>query len=145
MGRMTVFVTICVLAACLLGGLAWKRHKASSVHLPAEKVTRANRKNFKSIEICPGPVCCKAAVDHAGKRLLLERSPRLPLDKCDRIRDCNCTFINHSDRRASDDRRNPYGSLSTSGAIGMRDANQRAGMDRRSSSNTDSEDQRNRD
>jgi len=135
---MTTFVTICILIAALLGGLAWRRNKAAAEFRPAEGFTPATRKQFKSIEVCPGPVCCGAAMDMAGKRQLLEHSPRLPLDKCDRIRDCNCTYINHSDRRAGDDRRNPYGSLSKAGQIGMREANKREGMDRRASSHDES-------
>jgi hypothetical protein len=134
---MAAFVIICLLAAGVLGGLAWRRQKADSEFKPAEKITPSNRKTFKSIEICPGSDSCQVAMDHAGKRILLEHSPRLPLDRCDRINDCNCTYINYSDRRAGDDRRNPYGSLSQAGAIGMRDANKRAGMDRRATTKAD--------
>jgi hypothetical protein len=134
---MVSFLVICIFAGCLLGGLAWIRNRRDSEFTPAPKIARENRTQFKAVEVCPGSVCCQAAMESAGKRILLEHSPRMPLDKCDRIADCKCTYINHLDRRAGDDRRNPFGSLSQAGMIGMQEANLRAGMDRRESVDSD--------
>jgi hypothetical protein len=134
---MVTFLIICVFVACLLGGLAWYRSKRDSESTPAPKIARDSRTHFKAVEVCPGPVCCQAAMDSAGKRILLEHSPRMPLDKCDRIEDCKCTYINHRDRRAGDERRNPFGSLSQAAIISMQEANQRSSTGRRTTDEGD--------
>jgi hypothetical protein len=91
------------------------------------------RRNYKSASIHPGENCCQAIREFGKTRFLVEEAPRLPLERCDRIGECLCKYDNYPDRRNGDDRRNVYGSMSTTGEIGMRDANHRSGMDRRAS------------
>lgn len=99
-----------------------------------EVTTKARRRNFKGASIQPGDKCCQAAREQANTRYLVEEAPRIPLERCDLIGECVCKYHNHPDRRAGDDRRNLFGSLSTSGEIGSEVSNIRSGMDRRSSS-----------
>jgi hypothetical protein len=91
------------------------------------------RRNYKGASIHPGENCCQAIREFGNTRFLVEEAPRLPLERCDRIGECLCKYDNYPDRRNGDDRRNVYGSMSTAGEIGMRDANHRSGMDRRAS------------
>lgn len=114
---------------------AEKPVKAAKQIAPQPKAAKkARRRNFKGASIKPGNICCQAVRELSAKRYLVEEAPRLPLESCDRVGECVCTYHNHPDRRAGDDRRNLFGSLSTSGEIGSRGSNVRSGMDRRSSS-----------
>jgi len=133
---MLLFVFTCVLLAVLLGGLAWYKQRSARLERIAAAAAAARRKDFKAIEIKSGPDCCAAVKEHCGRRILLESSPRLPLEGCDRLAECQCTYINHDDRRGRENRRNPYGSLSQ-GSFGLRDANKRSGFDRRGSSESE--------
>ena len=98
------------------------------------------RCHFKATSIHKGDDCCHSAEKLHGKRFLLEDVPMLPLESCDRIGDCKCVYRNHADRRAGDDRRHLYGSLSKAGEIGMQGANKRSGMDRRAGSDDEYDD-----
>ena len=93
----------------------------------------AHRRNFKGASIQPGDQCCQAVREISSTRFLVEEAPRLPLERCDRIGECACKYNNHPDRRSGDDRRDLFGSLSTSGEIGTDISNVRSGMERRSS------------
>jgi len=98
-------------------------------------VTRSSRRrSFKGAAINPCENSCAASRALAGKRFLVEHAPRLPLEGCDKLDTCACKYHNYPDRRQDDERRNVYGALSTVGEIGMKSANKRTGMDRRSSS-----------
>ena len=134
---METFIGILLLAGMLFGGLAWWKQRSHELEVEEERSHRGPRKDYLAVEIAPGPNCCKAAKEAASQRLLLEHAPRLPLDDCDRLAECKCTYVNFPDRRCGEDRRNPYGSLSKAGVIGMAEANQRAGLDRRKSVNSD--------
>jgi len=89
------------------------------------------RRRYKAASVAPGEDCCGAVAALKDQRFLLEEVPRLPLEACDRVGGCQCTYRNFADRRSGDDRRNIYGSLSGSGGMGMSGANHRSGMDRR--------------
>lgn len=95
------------------------------------EVRQGRRRNFKGASVYPGEDCCQAVREFGNTRFLVEAAPRLPLEGCDRISECVCKYNNHPDRRSAEDRRNVFGSLSTSGEIGMRSDNKRSGMDRR--------------
>lgn len=96
-----------------------------------------NRRHFKASSIAAGENCCPAVVKLQGKRFLTEEAPVLPLERCDRISECACTFNHHVDRRCGDDRRNPVGALSSHGQIGSTQINRRSGMDRRANMDDD--------
>jgi hypothetical protein len=99
-----------------------------------EEPKPARRRNFKGASIQPGDQCCQAVREISTTRFLVEEAPRLPLERCDRIGECLCKYNNYPDRRSGDDRRDLFGSLSTSGEIGTDISNVRSGMERRSSS-----------
>ena len=130
---MLLFVLTCVLLAFLLGSLAWYKQRSARLERITVTAAAGRRKDFQAIEIKPGADYCAAVKEHCDKRILLESSPRLPLEGCDRVGECECTYINHNDRRNHENRRNPYGSLSQ-GSFGLHDANKRSGFDRRGSS-----------
>lgn len=92
------------------------------------------RRSFKGAAINPCENSCEASRALAGKRFLVEHAPRLPLEGCDKLDTCACKYHNYPDRRQDDERRNVYGALSTIGEIGMKNANKRSGIDRRTSS-----------
>jgi hypothetical protein len=78
------------------------------------------------------PGCCQGAKDIEETRFLLDDLPTLPLEACDRITDCQCSFTHHNDRR-DEERRNPHCAFSTAGAdSGAEGINRRSGMGRRS-------------
>ena len=117
-------------------GAAQKPVKVAKRAAPQPKATetKPRRRNFKGASVKPGNICCQAVRELSEKRYLVEEAPRLPLESCDLIGECECTYHNQPDRRSGDDRRNLFGSLSTSGEIGSQISNIRSGMDRRSSS-----------
>jgi hypothetical protein len=105
-----------------------------------EKEKPAIRSNFQAASIVPGENACEAATYAKGKRQLTEEMTRLPLEACDRIQECTCTFQQHSDRRDGGDRRNEFGALSTSGTIGSDFTNQRSGLERRQDGDSELDD-----
>ena len=54
---------------------------------------------FHGIEIIPGGRACEAVRELAGKRLLSEEAPRLPLGECTNARECSCKYKHFVDRR----------------------------------------------
>lgn len=105
----------------------------------ARKGVLPQRSQYKAVSVHATEGCCKDALALHDRRLLLEEAPRLPLETCDRIGECQCTYRNHADRRSGDDRRNIVGSLSKAGQIGAEISNVRCGMDRRASVDADLE------
>ena len=89
------------------------------------------RSNYRAASVLPCENACSAALAASSKRVLMDAVPRLPLDVCDRIQECSCTYEQHSDRRNGEDRRNEFGSLSKGGGIGQDYSNQRSGLERR--------------
>jgi hypothetical protein len=84
---------------------------------------------FHAVSIRVGSGACTAAMGMQGERFLANEAPQLPLPGCDAA-DCQCRFIHFKDRRATDERRNPY-----RGTMGVATGNlrreQRTGKDRR--------------
>ena len=79
---------------------------------------------------------CEAAKAIRGKRFLSNEAPRLPLPECD-VSQCDCRFMHYKDRRAKDDRRNPFrGSIGVSS--GEYETEKREAKDRRAESPDDS-------
>jgi hypothetical protein len=54
---------------------------------------------FHGIEVVPGEQCCQAARKASQTRFLSNDAPRLPLEDCDRLGDCQCRYKHYSDRR----------------------------------------------
>ncbi len=54
---------------------------------------------YRGVEVIPDPkACCKAVEALAGRRLLADEAPQLPLPDCD-LATCECRFQQYSDRR----------------------------------------------
>lgn len=116
-----VFVVILLLAAAILYA---RTRAAGSGFISGSNVTqlwrrpaRANhrpaieRKDFRAVSIKCGDGACRAAQILAGKRGFPNQIPRLPLSQCDAA-NCACSYEQHADRRANDDRRRLYAMLS---------------------------------
>ncbi len=99
------------------------------------KAVKPVRRSFKAASIQAGSNCCQAIQELAEDRYLLDKLPRLPLDSCDRVASCKCSFTNHSDRREGDDRRIPTTAFRGIVEDGSRDVNNRSGKDRRTGFN----------
>lgn len=126
----------------------WRRHRiavetghpADSVRAKRARAPRpAKRTNYRAVSVLPCENACAAA--HAfADRVLTEDAPNLPLDTCDRIRDCSCRYEQHADRRAGEDRRATFGSLSKVGQLGHQGINYRSGLDRRAGGDSEFDD-----
>ncbi|MDR2032421.1 MAG: hypothetical protein LBP86_09290 [Azoarcus sp.] len=76
------------------GGAVFSRSKGAPVQLYAYRATE--------LQLCVDP--CEIGFSIAGKRLLRENAPALPLPGC-RRKECDCCYIQHDDRRSSQPRR----------------------------------------
>jgi len=103
-------------------------NQASREAPPAKRA----RHSIKAASVHGRPGCCQAAKDLEETRYLLDKLPTLPLEACDRLADCQCSFTQHSDRRDDDDRRARRRAFEKSGADGDAGTNRRSGLDRRS-------------
>ena len=145
-------ILLLLLAALFLSPVAinrWRRYQAElecgapagSVRAKrAKAVVPVKRTDYRAASVRPCENACAAALAAQSHRILLEETPRLPLDTCDRIRECACTYEQHTDRRSGDDRRNTFGSLSKVGAIGHEGINCRSGLDRRAGADSEFDD-----
>ena len=85
---------------------------------------------FHAVSIKFASSACSAAKSLEGKRFLSGAAPQIPLPDCD-VLECKCRFAHYSDRRESDDRRNPY-RAGIAGETGKHNVEQRRGpRDRR--------------
>lgn len=60
---------------------------------------------YPAVNIQPCNNACQAAVQTSQMIFLSMQAPKLPLNACDRIADCECTFRHFADRRQHGDRR----------------------------------------
>ena len=102
---------------------------------PALK-SRSTNTTYHAVSIKFSSNACKAAKDMEGRRFLSSAAPRLPLPECEML-DCSCRFVHHKDRRASRDRRSPFGPSGYSGGTGSYDKEMREGKDRRRNDDED--------
>lgn len=61
---------------------------------------------YPAVKIQPCKNACQAATQTSQIIFLSSQAPKLPLNACDRIADCDCQFRHYSDRRQHDVRRN---------------------------------------
>lgn len=97
----------------------------------------AKRTDYRAASVQPCEHACAAAQAACRQRVLLEDAPSLPLETCDRIQECSCTYEQHTDRRSGEDRRSTFGSLSKVGQLGYDGANVRSGLDRRADADSE--------
>ncbi len=102
---------------------------ARSEQAPEPKKTRSS---FRAASVHGLPDCSQAAKEMEGKRYLLDELPTLPLEACDQLAECKCSFTNHSDRRKKENRRGDRTAFDKTGADGDAGTNRRSGLDRRS-------------
>ncbi|MGB5510304.1 MAG: hypothetical protein WBM87_01205 [Woeseiaceae bacterium] len=66
----------------------------------AEPAPIQTRPQYPGVEVIPGSSdCCAAVTVIAGRRLLADEAPNLPLANCNRPR-CRCRYQQYDDRRA---------------------------------------------
>lgn len=85
---------------------------------------------FHAVSIKTGDKACAAAGEISGKRFLSSAAPRLPLPGCD-VRECQCRFVHHKDRRNGKDRRSPFAPGGFGSGTGSFPTERRERLDRR--------------
>ncbi len=60
--------------------------------------------DFRAVTVQSSGICCSAARQAAGVRLLMRAMPRLPLADCSMPESCKCRFRKIPDRRGADRR-----------------------------------------
>ena len=130
----SIIAIVILLAALIL----MRRTQKSIGDRPAPKGTakattpKPQETEFHAVSIRLGSNACTVAKEIQGERFLATEAPLFPLTGCD-VSNCQCRFVHYSDRRARDDRRNPYrGSMGI--ATGNVKQEQRTGRDRRDDS-----------
>ena len=88
--------------------------------------------DFHAVSLIFRSSACSAAKSLKGKRFLSNAAPRIPLADCD-VLECKCRFVHYQDRRAGDDRRDPY-AQGVGGETGKHPIEQRKRRDRREDS-----------
>lgn len=127
----SVIAIVILLAALVLmrrtqKSIAIRPTPADSASKPAQK---SKHSEFHAVSIRVGSNACTIAKEIQGERFLAKEAPQFPLTGCD-VSDCRCCFVHYSDRRNTDDRRNPFrGSLGI--ATGNLKQEHRTGKDRR--------------
>jgi hypothetical protein len=128
-------VTISLLAVALLLVLLLIIRRASkpqSNPRPAMKRPMhgaGQQSAFHAVSIKVGANACDAAREMEGRRFLSSAAPKIPLPGCDNSK-CACRFNHHDDRRAGDDRRDPW-APSLAEQTGTYRQEMRKGSDRR--------------
>lgn len=60
---------------------------------------------YRAVTIKPCKQACQPALRCSSIIFLSAQAPKLPLNACDRIADCDCQFRHYADRRQREDRR----------------------------------------
>jgi hypothetical protein len=71
--------------------------------------TRVRGQPFQAISVHHGVVCCTAAKQAGGVRLLARHAPPLPLAGCSMRGACKCQYIKFGDRRGESRRMGDFG------------------------------------
>jgi len=83
---------------------------AGNLSVKRGKKSIAPRNRYRAISIAHDKQACKAVRAIGSKRYLAvgNSTPTLPMPGCDAVR-CNCRYVQHEDRRQSqEDRRHPH-------------------------------------
>jgi len=91
--------------------------------------TPQTKSRYRAVRIVQSGRGCPAVNAKGRQRFLLSDAPRLPLERCNQIFRCRCSYKHFADRRSGDDRRQIFGSLSQDALVGP--GNKRSGRDRR--------------
>jgi hypothetical protein len=135
---MSITASIIAIVILLAALILMRRTQKSIGDRPAPKgvsttpALKSKKTEFHAVSIRLGSNACTVAKEIQGERFLAREAPQFPLTGCD-VSDCQCRFVHYRDRRANDDRRNPYrGSMG--GSTGKLKQEQRTGRDRRDDS-----------
>lgn len=80
-----------------------QNHTSHYKRLLPEEDSKAQKVDYRCVVIKTGQQTCAKVRELAGKPILLDEAPLLPLTECDVAR-CNCKFTRHEDRRMNDRR-----------------------------------------
>lgn len=69
------------------------------------KIYALDNYRYPAVKIRPCKNACQAATQTSQIVFLALQAPKLPLNACDRIADCDCQFRHFADRRQQEDRR----------------------------------------
>ncbi len=131
--------TIMILAVLIIGVLFLLLPRFSSGNRPRgkEKTVKRSapsvqRNPYNAVSVMSSRVACTAVGKIKNQKFLSKDAPLLPLAACS-VKECNCKYVHHPDRRdESNDRRMPYSLGTTFYAQGDR-PDRRANPGRRSS------------
>ena len=107
---MDIALSIVAIIILILLFLLYRRTQATTKKrppLPGRPGKAKPDSQFHAVSLKFPADACDAAKAMEGKRFLSSAAPRIPLPECDSL-ECKCRFVHHKDRRAGDDRRNPY-------------------------------------
>ncbi len=80
---------------------------------------RPTTADYRGVEVIPHPSGhCEAVEKIAGKRLLADEAPALPLPDCD-AEECNCRYAQYKDRRLDARRDADIGIRNVASSIGV--------------------------
>lgn len=135
---MSMFVGIVAILILLLVLIFVRRPKEKEKARPIERRTAPGKANtkFHAVSLKSPPNACNAAKAMEGERILSADAPLIPLADCDSP-SCKCRFVHHKDRRAGDDRRNPWAPGFGGNSTGSYEKEQRKSTDRRTDSTDD--------
>ncbi len=71
----------------------------------AHKISTLDNHRYPAVKIRPCKNACQAVTQASQIVFLSSQSPKLPLNACDRIAECDCQFRHFADRRQQEDRR----------------------------------------
>lgn len=98
---------VLVVAALVFLSRGRRRNSGSVPSAAGASAKLTDGSKFHAVSLNTGSNACQEARTTEGTRYLAGSAPRLPLPGCDAA-DCQCSFVHHTDRRGSDDRRTPY-------------------------------------
>jgi hypothetical protein len=135
---MSITASLIAIVILLAALILVRRTQKSIAHRPTAKsavqksAAKSSNSEFHAVSIRLGSNACTVAKEIQGERFLANDAPHFPLTGCD-VSDCHCRFVHYKDRRATDDRRNPYrGTMG--GSTGNLKQEQRKVRDRRNNS-----------
>ncbi len=127
-----MFVGIVAILILLLLLIFVRRPKSGKEVRPVQRrrIPTKPDATYHAVSLKSLPSACDAAKAMEGQRVLSAEAPQIPLPDCD-VPTCKCRFVHYKDRRAGDDRRNPWGSGMGAGGTGNYEEEQRKSGERR--------------
>ena len=135
---MSMFVGIVAILILLLLLIFVRRPASKKGPRRVERKTSSDESDsqYHAVSLRFPSDACNAAREMDGVRILATEAPPIPLPECD-AQTCKCRFVHFKDRRAGDDRRNPWAPGFGGHATGSYEREQRQTSDRRHKSSDD--------